>query len=865
MPNLATFLRCGRYVGMTDIKKPSRPHRNENWARDGARFFGRDAHVTPWQMRDVQLSDLDGDERCHDDDSDEIAGAFRALRGGKRSAKFIIGQKSVEYAHSVWLDNRAQHQAALAASRGEAVDPKGVPVLLRSTKDRDVKGVPTEANTQMPDVVVSTDSVRPRKMRFGTPPANADPITTWVKTPGSRRSWNVLKQTVSEPQVLATMVKIVWELRYGTSAPVPDEVILVTRKKGKGDDAHAHELHIFPSTPEMQKSVDERYEVYARLTIRHRSSDECVLVSPSRGRSAQELMQQSVGAQTDVDVKSAAARNLIAQISGGKDNAISSEEKLMWQSVLEFVQMYARNLVPKIESITAEVKPDADFLLPECALTVLKTMPGEGASSFRLLPVAIALELGAQYSVVLLKQHSLMRYYIASLQGGNAIDVGLAWLEGMGMPVSDAIERYWVSTGWRSGNVHNLPPVEWSEYLAWVENNAVELPFRQLSIARYLNNPFIEEDALSDEDEGADYVERPTPRGVQDLTWSMRRASHDKKHWLSSTQLDFDTQAAESRGRDSAIIKWGVSDNVPFMQTIQGTGALDVALAWLRGKGIVRNNRIEAGFVAGTWGYPISWNDRHLGIDGSYCAPRWETEFLPYVQTMGSQFLPRMRQLFEAVRGSSPNELVVVFQRIKRPHGYDVGNMQVITPEELDKIPNAARLLRIWFAKDVEGHEELRQIKGVGKDEVKPLVLDNQESGGVVFAPDAGQMEEHAQQLASYGSENFGNVDAKLCKPEPLITPADVMPMPKLEYPADAVMLPRLGGFETTDPEAAKKFATPPSDKIPVVSTIAAMVIGAIIVRFGGAAALRVPTLSPSFGSGNMMLSPCDRNGFGGT
>lgn len=122
------------------------------------------------------------------------------------------------------------------------------------------------------------------------------------------------------------------------------------------------------------------------------------------------------------------------------------------------------------------------------------------------------------------------------------------------------------------------------------------------------------------------------------------------------------------------------------------------------------------------------------------------------------------------------------------------------------------------------------------------------------------------------------------------ISPADVIPVPQLERPSEAVDLPKLGGYVTLDSDVVKGLQTPPTttrsagpvphpdqpvepyggdDEQGIVATIAAMVLSAMLVRYGGPAMMRMPVRSPlgnpAFGSGGVFLSPRDRSGYSGT
>jgi hypothetical protein len=101
------------------------------------------------------------------------------------------------------------------------------------------------------------------------------------------------------------------------------------------------------------------------------------------------------------------------------------------------------------------------------------------------------------------------------------------------------------------------------------------------------------------------------------------------------------------------------------------------------------------------------------------------------------------------------------------------------------------------------------------------LVAEAGRGGGQVFAPDADAIDQTAEMVRqlTQSTGGFAPLDENMCKNEPLITPAELEKVDPLVRPADAPVIPRLGGFHGMDADEMRRLmAIPASELIPFPS-----------------------------------------------
>lgn len=284
------------------------------------------------------------------------------------------------------------------------------------------------------------------------------------------------------------------------------------------------------------------------------------------------------------------------------------------------------------------------------------------------------------------------------------------------------------------------------------------------------------------------------------------------------------------------------------LHKVRGTGAQDLGFAWVAGQVGRPLDLIEKAMVASLWKTHFLFEADSL--------PTWQ-RLCDYLQTPNAlQRLWGLRDYVVPASGQMPAKIVLVARR-ERTLEKTFSGLRLLSQTEYEHLTPSADLAAIHLEKNGERYE-VTFSKGTGAKEIGDALNVKKEEGGVTFAPDAAQMDKAAQRDLEWGREHFGNLDEQICRLKPLTTPADLMPVKQLERPADVVELPREGGFQITDPEAVRKFATPPSDKIPVITAVSAMVVSAVAFFYGGAALMRAPVANPAFGSGGIFVSPRD-------
>lgn len=679
---------------------------------------------------------------------------------------------------------------------------------------------------------VDVSSVDTTKKETAKDLAARETVRTWLAQPGYKRLWSEWLGIVRQPKTLTYAVEALWTKKH--HSPVPDEMVLVVEKHFLKGKISARLLSVFPKTETAVQDLHKRYPGRAILSLNRPPQFHFEIVSPIAGPASAEILSASLQ-KRDVQVSHAVEKNVAIRVAGTKKVVTGDQVKLLWDVFLEYVHKNARSLVALCSDIQATLDRDAELLPSEFALTALRH--GDNVHSIIPMTWEQADQLSDRYLTVYFKQLTITQYVPIRIRGSYAMDVVEEFFKGNGIFKNKIppIERLLVAGTLTTGNVKEAKAQPWNDYLKYIKTLGHGLWNRMAVIYQATHYHELGEDEVMphlwllidrDQIEGADYLQRIVVS--------------DREGRASASAIQIAPTATGTR-----------------IVSLRGTGMLEVALAWLEGVGFKVQNVIEKGFVGGTFGFEIQW--RH-----SQESPTWDG-WRQYVQRLGLQGLgQRMRKIYEIVHSgeAAPDELVVLGRRIKMNGIAKFRNLRVLTVEEAAPYAHELNTMKLHLRRSPDGQETLVSASGTGAKEIIPLLTPQD---GIVFAPDAGQMEDHARQLASYGSENFGNLDEQICKPEPLSTPADVMPVPQLIYPADMVELPREGGFQVTDPEAVKKFATPPSDKIPVLTAVSAMVMGVIALFYGGAALMRAPSANPAFGSGGGLLSPRERDGFNGT
>jgi hypothetical protein len=471
----------------------------------------------------------------------------------------------------------------------------------------------------------------------------------------------------------------------------------------------------------------------------------------------------------------------------------------------------------------------------------------------RLLDVSQESQLGeshARWEYVY--SHKQRQRVLSRAEGPWAWEIGLAWLEAQGEVPRDALEKDYLASVWgtrirRAGTQSNGTLAEvvlWDDVVARIRS------------------------------EGSQFLGRLIMLPHRDVDQSDKLFAATKKNYNGQdraygvTILDGSKIASSGKEAAKLDLRWSVNGNEWVVNKARGENSDDLAYPWIESRGIDVKPVIVRALIAGMLGMRTRLaageetlkNDLKLEL----LKPGGLQHLLDVRHQMDPDFDPHARH-------------VNVVLGFRGDHYY---GLQVLTDAEVETAAVPKTSARFRFENQKNGGRQLVAAEGLGQ----------QSLGGVgqVFAPDADAIDETDSIVRALTSLPSGYSDAApVMRPEPLITPAEVMTLPQMEYPADAVDLPKMGGYEILDPDELTALQIPPSILIPspsergfpqtgqvgegideesgVVATIAAMIIGAILVRVGGPALLRVPTLKPSFGSGSMMVSPCDHDGFDGT
>lgn len=627
-----------------------------------------------------------------------------------------------------------------------------------------------------------------------------------------------------------------WEKKYHSS--VPDEVIMVVHKNSLRGNYFISALSVFDPQEKTVDELHQRYPRYTVVTLRRQPDDTFLPVRPIAGQLAAELLTVALRGRGEFSMSHAAENRLSIRAAGGVIGG--SHDKLSWDDFLDYIRSTASMVIPTLSDIQSTVDPDFELLPERTALTSRKLT--DNASAPALMSWEDADKLPHTYSVVFFERVSAINYVMTRVKGAYATDIVEAVLVGLNIFPKEPllVERLLVSGMLRDAEVKDVKPQLWDDYLGYVRGLGHGLWERLLTLY------------------SATHVLDPESETGPETLWIMqsRRPIAGIDHLKRFIVTDRNT------GGELAAIQIGPSEKGTRILSINGIGALDMAIAWLSGVGLTVHGPIERAVVAGTLNYIKAKAPDKTQV------PTWE-RWRNYVQDSGSQgMFRRMRQIYEHVHmvENSPDDLLLVGLRRGSDDGAILGSMKVVTLQEGAQYYERKDVMKLHFRRQPDGHEILVTALGTGGRETEKILASASE-GGITFAPDATQMDHNAELAVAWGSENFGNLDQQICKPKPLITPADVMPVRQLERPADEVKLPEEGGFQVTDPTVAEKFKTPPSISryIPNRGDPESLVVVELLVAGVMAFLLRgIPIPQSSFGSGGTFLSHRNRWEFEG-
>lgn len=441
-------------------------------------------------------------------------------------------------------------------------------------------------------------------------------------------------------------------------------------------------------------------------------------------------------------------------------------------------------------------------------------------------------------------------YILSNAKGADAYEAALEWMKGVGIvpasPVEEAIAMARLDAYGRTDDASRR--LTWGDVTGYATSQGSRLGMRILQL---------QPDTLSARfSDDSRFVIAMAREGAGD----------------DATTGSFHVMTPEEARKRNLIPKYAQLEMsfIPesrqhIVTSATGKGALELGVAWVRGMGVAITHPSQTAMLARMWGTRLGRNDPQ---------PSW-TAFCEYLSAGG---LLSLVKTWRAATGRVPVREMTLLAK-KSGAGTDVSAcaIRVVTSEEADRLAISADTARVDFVRDGDLIQVVTK-KNKGAKELTTAIEHHtprgtDTSGGLSLAPDADAMDQAAQLVAALSKETYGNLEDQVCTPEPLFTPAEVMQVLPLIQPADAVDLPNMGGYLTMDPEDLKLLQIPPSDKIPVITgakeglaaTIAAMVLGAIAVRFGGAVLMRTPLGEPAFGSGSIFLAPRDRREYDGT
>lgn len=688
-----------------------------------------------------------------------------------------------------------------------------------------------------------------RALREGIPPPARErerPVVTPVETPvtltvedvaeraevsrwlnSKQKPWASLIERFSNPRSLTHLMAALWEKKY--HSPVPDELIMVVHKNTLNKNYFISALSVFDP---QEKTVDELHQRYPRYTIvslRRQSDGHFLPVRPIAGQLAAELLTVALRGRGEIPMNHVAEQRLSIRAAGGVIGG--KNDKLLWADFINYISSTASMVIPTLSDIQSTVDPNFELLPERTALTSRKF--AENASAPVLMSWEDADKLEHTHSVVFFERVPASGYVMTRMKGAYAMDVVEAMLKGLNVfPEKPLlIEKLLVAGMLRDAEVKDVKPQLWNDYLGYVGGLGHGLWDRLLTVY------------------SATHVLDPESETGPETLWIMqsRRPIAGVDHLKRFIVTDRNT------GGELAAIQIGPSEKGTRILSINGIGALDMAIAWLNGIGFKIQGPIERAVMAGTWNYIKAKAPDETQV------PTWE-RWRNYIHDTGTQgVFRRMRKIYEHVHmvENSPNDLLLVGIRRGSDDTAILGSLKVVSLEEGAHYTDDYNMMKLQFRRQPDGQEVLVNASGRGgKDAAKMLV--SASGGGIMLAPEE-DAKKREQDAALPHPENFGSTET-LCKPEPLFTPAELVKLEPLVRPIDSVGTPKQEGFIGTNPDAVKKFQNLPSvgrlhaPKNSAVLALEILVTGAMVLLTRG-------TMIPqqTFGSGSVFFSPKSR------
>lgn len=755
-----------------------------------------DSDRAPWQMRDV---DYDKPQR-------RPASSEGTRKKGKKKRRLVGSVPkgptyTREYTQTQW--NRLQ------ALRD------GTPALER----------PSHRRVTPPSV----DSVAPtgRDTLPLTPEAAAEKskVLEWLGS--QNKLWASFIENVSHPHSLTHMAEALWEKKY--HSPVPDEFILVVQKHSHRGGYVVRALAVFDPKEKTFGELNKKFPGYAVLSVLRDSDSNLSLVRPIAGASAAEVLEAALRGREEALISHVAERRFSVRAAGGKINR--TNDILLWHDFLKYLTSIAPALIPTLSDIQSTVNTDAELLPSRVALTVRKS--GGHTTALTLMSWEDAKNLPDAYSVVFFEAVTTLRYVMPRMRGAYTMEIVEAVLIGLGIfpekPLE--IEKLLVTGIMRDGAYTDFKSQLWGDYLDYVGGLGHGLWARMLELYKATHAP---------DPESGEY---PSTLWMIAHRVPIKHGYHLQRFIVA----DHDT------GGDLAAIQISPFEKGTVISSIGGTGALDVGIAWLAKVGLKIDGPIERAVAAGTWNYV---NAKCPDKDQVPTWGRWRS----YVKSRGTQgTFQRMRQIYEYVHmiEKSPDDLIVMGKRQGSGDLAPVRIFKVVTVEEGAHYFKKENVMKLHIRRQPDGQESLVRAWGMGGKETAELlgVADAENvSGGITLAP---VIDEDLAQSLRPKPEIFVSDDVKA---PALTTPAEPMPTPQLERPADAVDLPAMGGYQITDTEIIKNFATPPSvGRLHAPKNTAMLLLDFLAVGVAVAVFRLIPISQAAFASGDVYLTPRDR------
>lgn len=786
------------------VDSSSKLKSNSPWHTDGKALFGKDRHVPTWQE-----SQIAHDVRFSDLDDDGRCHDEDPEEIGAAFQELRRGGKRTVFQIGAKSRERAEQLWLSDRGRHEVAleESRVAPVVVA------VSVVPTQADDEKPFM---------SKAELGE----------WIVKSG--RLWSTLIEVFGSRLSITDMANALWEKQHG-QLPMSDKMVLIVHKSKTPKKIYAAELSIVPFSESTWKAVPA---THVRMTLQRNPDGSIVPALPTRGYGAKDLMASWVATDSRQVIGERTQSAIIATSVHAKGEYQKKQQPPAWNEFCDFIRANAADVVMMMNSFQSATNPDAE-LLPDVA--VISALWAQGrANAIRLLMDDEAQGQRHQYARLWMRRYDTVHYWPMQLRGSYVVDEVMAWFAGMGHAIVEPIEKRMVVSALRSGgNSQTGERIPWNDFPSYVRDNAQNLGERFAYLHMLFSGPDAE-----------------TP---QRFLLKFERTVRGGAEVLEDLFLSDGDDVAALKSINSGGILWKMNNGRLVPERVCGYSSFEVALAWLAGVGLVLHGLVERATV--------------LGMLKSKLAPQGAVHRVHWGDVKGflagGHFaLERLRLIYEAMKGEpAPKTLFWVGLKTTGDDAV-VGSFDLMSEEDVATRFSGRddQYFKVRFTVTDDGFEFQASGKG-GRELVDVLSAATRLSteGGITLFPDAGRMEDAAQRAIELGKENFGNLDEQLCKPEPLFTPAELMPVPQLERPADGVKLPEEGGFQATGPEVVKTFATPPSDKIPVITAVSAMVVGVIAFFYGGAALLRTPMVSPAFGSCGVFVGPRERDVINGT